>query len=250
VLSYLHKRKQPIIFRDVKPANIMRTSKGRLYLIDFGIARQFTPGQTRDTGPLGSPGYAAPEQYGKAQTTEQTDIYGLGVTLQTLLTGIDPSETTEADTPLPPTKTIPKKLQRLLDEMLEQHAHMRPKSVDEVKERLNQIKNGVVSGLVQSFLWGLLIGSMPYSIIIVCGLFLRSPFLTIMSVFGGLFFVLYFFLLCAWPFVFLWQLVTAIRFLCTPRKRLTGLGILLMQVFLILAIMLVWIPVPFPFWFR
>src|SRR5947209_12134997 len=91
VLSYLHNRKQPIIFRDVKPANIMRTSKGRLYLIDFGIARQFTPGQSRHTGPLGSPGYPGPEQYGKAQTTEQTDIYGLVVTHQTLLTGIETS---------------------------------------------------------------------------------------------------------------------------------------------------------------
>ncbi len=78
VLGYLHTRQPPIIFRDVKPGNIMRTPMGRLYLIDFGIARHFTPGQARDTMPLGSPGYAAPEQYGQAQTTAQSDIYSLG----------------------------------------------------------------------------------------------------------------------------------------------------------------------------
>jgi len=89
VLSYLHAQFPPIIFRDVKPANIMRTRRGRLYLIDFGIARHVNRGQ-KDTAPLGSPGYAAPEQYGKAQTTERTDIYGLGATLQALLTGEDP----------------------------------------------------------------------------------------------------------------------------------------------------------------
>ena len=90
MLAFLHSLKPPVIFRDVKPANIMRTRFGRLYLIDFGIARRFTLDKTRDTGPLGSPGYAAPEQYGRAQSTEQTDIYGLGATLQTLLTGREP----------------------------------------------------------------------------------------------------------------------------------------------------------------
>ena len=75
----------PVIFRDVKPSNIMRTSQGRLYLIDFGIARHFTAGQNKDTGPLGSPGYAAPEQYGTAQTTARADIYSLGATLEALL---------------------------------------------------------------------------------------------------------------------------------------------------------------------
>ncbi len=92
VLRYLHTHQPPIIFRDVKPANVMRTATGHLYLIDFGIARHFTPGQSRDTSALGSPGYAASEQYGKAQTTVQFDIYSLGATLQTLLTGKDPVE--------------------------------------------------------------------------------------------------------------------------------------------------------------
>src|SRR5512146_637761 len=92
VLSYLHTRQPPIIFRDLKPANIMLTPAGDLYLIDFGIARHFKPGQTRDTVAFGSAGYAAPEQYGKAQTTTQADIYSLGATLHQCLSGSDPSE--------------------------------------------------------------------------------------------------------------------------------------------------------------
>lgn len=93
VLEYLHTRQPPIIFRDLKPANIMLTSTGHLYLIDFGIARNFTPGKEKDTTALGSYGYAPPEQYGKSQTTVRADIYSMGATLHQLLTGEDPSET-------------------------------------------------------------------------------------------------------------------------------------------------------------
>jgi len=63
-----------------------------VYLIDFGIARFFKPGKQHDTVALGSPGYAAPEQYGKAQSTPRSDIYSLGALLHHLLTGVDPSE--------------------------------------------------------------------------------------------------------------------------------------------------------------
>src|SRR5690242_15228885 len=71
VLEYLHMRQPPIIFRDLKPANVMLTVHGHAYLIDFGIARHFKPGQAKDTTALGSTGYAAPDQYGKAQTTRR-----------------------------------------------------------------------------------------------------------------------------------------------------------------------------------
>ena len=93
VLIYLHHQRPPIIFRDLKPANIMVTPNGQIKLIDFGIARVFQPGRVRDTQVLGTPGFAPPEQYGKFQTDARADIYALGVTLYQLLTGYDPATT-------------------------------------------------------------------------------------------------------------------------------------------------------------
>lgn len=90
-LSYLHSQHPPIIFRDLKPANIMITRDERVKLIDFGIARHFHPDKAGDTIALGTPGYAAPEQYGKNQSDVRTDIYGFGATLHHLLSGQDPS---------------------------------------------------------------------------------------------------------------------------------------------------------------
>ncbi len=142
VLGYLHTRQPPIIFRDVKPGNIMRTPMGRLYLIDFGIARYFTPGQARDTMPLGSPGYAAPEQYGKAQTTAKSDIYSLGATLRTLLTGKDPLEPISGyGPPYPQGQVIPVALDLLLGHMLDAHVSRRPESMDVVKQALQRIQD-------------------------------------------------------------------------------------------------------------
>jgi serine/threonine protein kinase, bacterial len=91
VLHYLHGRQPPIIFRDLKPANIMIDKQGQVKLIDFGIVRFFKQGQAQDTTKLGSPGYSPPEQYGQGQTEARSDIYALAATLHHLLTGQDPS---------------------------------------------------------------------------------------------------------------------------------------------------------------
>ncbi len=86
VLEYLHNQQPPIIFRDMKPGNIMLTRDGHIKLIDFGIARFFRPTSSQDTQLLGTPGFAPPEQYGKTQTDERSDIYSLAITLFQLLT--------------------------------------------------------------------------------------------------------------------------------------------------------------------
>lgn len=87
VISYLHQHQPPIIFRDIKPANIMIDQFGRLRLIDFGIARTFQVGQKGTT--IGTEGYSAPEQY-KGEANPGSDIYGVGATLHHALTRHDP----------------------------------------------------------------------------------------------------------------------------------------------------------------
>lgn len=93
VLQYLHTRKPAIIYRDMKPSNIMLRSDGSVVLIYFGTAREFKERHVEDTTCLGTQGYAAPEQFGgMGQTDERTDIYSLGATMYRLVTGHNPSE--------------------------------------------------------------------------------------------------------------------------------------------------------------
>jgi serine/threonine protein kinase len=103
VLHYLHTRRPQVIFRDLKPANVMMVEQApgadgeeapqepAFRLIDFGIARLFKPEQAGDTLIIGTPGYAPPEQYGQGQTDQRSDIYSLGATLHQLLSGLAPS---------------------------------------------------------------------------------------------------------------------------------------------------------------
>ncbi|WP_026507411.1 serine/threonine protein kinase [Butyrivibrio sp. MC2013] len=88
VLIYLHSREPAIIYRDMKPENIMLDPDGKIYLIDFGIAREYKSYSHEDTTCLGTRGYAAPEQFlSGMQSDERTDIYNLGATIYHLLTG-------------------------------------------------------------------------------------------------------------------------------------------------------------------
>lgn len=98
-LGYLHRRTPPVIYRDMKPANVMLKPNGLIELIDFGIARELRPdgsGETAargDTVQLGTRGFAPPEQYGgSGQTDARSDVYALGATMYNLLTGKSPAD--------------------------------------------------------------------------------------------------------------------------------------------------------------
>lgn len=152
VLNYLHNRQPPIIFRDLKPGNIMLTTDNHLYLVDFGIARLFKPGQAKDTVSLGSPGYASPEQFGRAQTTAQSDIYSLGATLHHLLSGRDPGDDPFFFPPLDTNEPGPKGpgLMALIKHMTTLRREQRPANIQEVRDELENILAGKSTGSAAS----------------------------------------------------------------------------------------------------
>ncbi len=140
VLDYLHSQSPPIIFRDLKPSNIMRTASGHIYLIDFGIARHFKQGQAKDTAAYGSMGYAPPEQYGTAQTKPRSDIYSLGTTLFQLVTGHDPASSPFCFPPLQSlVPTAPPELATLLTQLLELEEDKRPANIHLIQQQLQAI---------------------------------------------------------------------------------------------------------------
>ncbi len=140
VLEYLHTHQPQIIFRDLKPLNIMITPKGQIYLIDFGIARHFKQDQTKDTVYYYSVGYAPPEQYGQSQTGPRSDLYSLGATLYQMLSGHNPASkpfhfpSLQVHNP-----TIPAPLAKLIAQTLDLDEQQRPASAAVVKEELQKM---------------------------------------------------------------------------------------------------------------
>ncbi len=140
VLEYLHGQSPPVVFRDLKPGNVMLTPQNEVKLIDFGIARFFKPGQTRDTVNLGTPGYAAPELYGGlGQSDPRTDVYSLGALLLQMVTGYDPI-TAVTPFPLPPVGSLMQGLPAHMQEVISRATQLQPDlrypSVRELRQAL------------------------------------------------------------------------------------------------------------------
>lgn len=142
VLSYLHNQKpQPIIYRDMKPSNIMLQPDGTLKLIDFGIARTYKKESRADTTFAGTRGFAAPEQFGVKQTDARSDIYSLGATMYYLLTGKTLSDPPYEFVPL--RKIDPKfslGIEYIIARCVQTDPANRYQNVEEILSDLNDIK--------------------------------------------------------------------------------------------------------------
>lgn len=102
VVGYLHGLNPPVVYRDLKPGNIMLRDDGSVKLIDFGIAYELRPGRIGDAGLIGSPGYSAPEQidaevHKNVPLSTRSDIYALGATLYSLVTGTKPEKVRDSE---------------------------------------------------------------------------------------------------------------------------------------------------------
>ncbi|MGV8122270.1 MAG: ankyrin repeat domain-containing protein [Candidatus Xenobiia bacterium LiM19] len=144
ILDYLHTQSSPIVYRDLNPRNIM-VQKGKLFLIDFGIARLFTP-QQKGTA-IGTAGYAAPEQY-KGAAEPRSDIFSLGVVLHYLLTGKDPEDSSHSNLfsfeqvkKLNP--FVPEHLDSLIMSMVDIVLDNRPQNIESIKKRLDRTSQSI-----------------------------------------------------------------------------------------------------------
>ena len=149
VLTYLHNQDPPILFRDLKPSNIMLDGTGTVRLIDFGIARSFNPEGVTATflQGMGSAGYSPLEQYqGAGGTDPRSDIYALGATLYHLLTNqvpLSPVELVSENKTMPPPRrwnpTLPPNVDKILLKMLAIRKEDRYQKMEQVQGLLDQL---------------------------------------------------------------------------------------------------------------
>ncbi len=137
ILDYLHSQSPPVIYRDLNTRNVMK-SGDTIFLIDFGIARVFSP--QRQATVIGTPGYASPEQY-KGQAEPRSDLYSLGVFMHYLLTGINPEDHSQTlFSFVPPRKInpqVPEYLDHLIMSMVDIIPEKRPQSARHILEMLD-----------------------------------------------------------------------------------------------------------------
>lgn len=150
IVSYLHSFNPPIIYRDLKPSNIMITSNSKVVLIDFGISRLYKEDGNKDTVYMGSKGYAAPEQYGTEQTCRQTDIYGLGAVMYFIVNGKAPSTLFEPLKDESYGEKIDGKLKAIIQKAMQIDIDNRYCSIDELQQEINSCFNNDTRTLLMS----------------------------------------------------------------------------------------------------
>lgn len=138
ILSYLHNQKPPIIYRDMKPANLILTKTGKIYMVDFGIARFFNP--IKKGTMVGTQGYAPPEQY-RGLMEPRSDLFALGATMHHLLTSRDPQE--EPPFSFPKVRHLNNKVsastEKLIEKSLEKDASDRFESAEDMLKAIMKI---------------------------------------------------------------------------------------------------------------
>jgi serine/threonine protein kinase len=149
-LAYMHARDPMVLHRDIKPANVRRTPSGGVYLVDFGLAKVMHGNQTTTTGARAmTMGFSPPEQYGAARTDARTDIYSLGATLYTALTGYTPEDSlaqTMDQEELTPVRErnpkVSKRVSEAVEKALQVHPNDRWQLAAEFKNELLKAQSG------------------------------------------------------------------------------------------------------------
>ncbi|WP_051317998.1 serine/threonine protein kinase [Cohnella thermotolerans] len=137
VLRYLHAQEPPVVFRDLKPANVLIDASDRAILVDFGIARLYRKDASADTLRLGTPGFAAPEQLRGEQSDARTDLYGLGALAYYLLTGGSFAYRRSGRAKLD--RDVPPLFEELLERLLSDRPEHRPSGAAELYEELRAL---------------------------------------------------------------------------------------------------------------
>ncbi|XID94441.1 protein kinase [Paenibacillaceae bacterium WGS1546] len=140
VLTYLHARRPSVVFRDLKPANVLLDAHDRAILVDFGIARRYRENRLSDTLQLGTPGFAAPEQLRGEQSDGRTDLYGLGALAYFLLSGGGFAMRHRGPLNDALQEDATADFLRLLERLLADDPRNRPQSAEELLEELRAIK--------------------------------------------------------------------------------------------------------------